>query len=204
MNPVRITSTAITVLQMRSSILHICYNTRVILGNKPWALCHVQDEVTVLRADLESVLQLAIDSDGSSGHGKQKAVVKLLAQSQSSRGPLVLCLGDMHTIEHKLLARYTREPMTKIHAVFRAMPWDLSEKEIEPVPRRLSQSKATLNLAISTDGVTLLLELQKTSSSMADDIQKMDRNLDDLTLQLTTRSMSGQRPLSKASHGDWR
>lgn len=151
MDPLSITVASIAILQACNSILNICYNTRAIIRNKPWCLSRIQDEVRELRAVLEDIFQLAIDDDNLKEHHREHTSLRLLAQSQTSRGPLVLCLEDLHMLEDKLLAKYTNDPRTKIHAVMQAISWDLSEREIKPIIDRLARSKATLNLVTSAN-----------------------------------------------------
>ncbi|OTA90643.1 hypothetical protein M434DRAFT_33500 [Hypoxylon sp. CO27-5] len=153
MDPLSITAASIAVLQACSSILHICYNTRAILRNKVWCLTKVQDEVVELRNVLEAIFRMAVNDQDSKISQKEHATLRLLSQSQKARGPLVLCLEDLRTLEETLLAKYTSEPRTTFHAVMRAISWDLSEREIKPIIDRLARSKAALNLAISADEV---------------------------------------------------
>ncbi|KAI2464587.1 hypothetical protein F4781DRAFT_66341 [Annulohypoxylon bovei var. microspora] len=190
MDPLSITAASIAVLQACSSILHICYNTRAILKCKPWCLSRVQDEVRELRGILETIFQMAVDNGDSKEYPEENSALRILSQSQQNRGPLILCLEDLRTLETILLTKYNDQPKTKVHAVMRAISWDLSEKEIKQIVDRLARSKATLSLAISADEVTLLLELRKLASSMENDVFNIDRTLADLTTEVSLRNIS--------------
>ncbi|KAK7749127.1 hypothetical protein SLS62_008414 [Diatrype stigma] len=149
MDPLSITAGAIAMLELCGSILHICYNTRAILKAKSWGFSRIQEEVTGLRGVLEALFQLALDSEVETGHG-HAPTMKLLAESHRG-GLLNLCLDDLRALEEILLKKYTKEPRTKFHAVFRAVTWELSENEFKPYLDRLSRSKAALNLAVSAN-----------------------------------------------------
>ncbi|KAI1454805.1 hypothetical protein F4805DRAFT_304403 [Annulohypoxylon moriforme] len=203
MDPLSITASSIALLQVCGSILHICYNTHAILKCKPWCLSRIQDEVRELRGILETIFQMAVDNQDSKEYPDEYGTLKILSQSQQNRGPLVLCLEDLRELENILLEKYTGRPKTKIHAVMRAISWDLSEKEIKQIVDRLGRSKATLNLAISSDEATLLLELRKLSSSIENDVFNIDRTLADLATEVSMRNIS-QWFLDSEEFQDWR
>ncbi|KAI1210758.1 uncharacterized protein F4807DRAFT_451294 [Annulohypoxylon truncatum] len=190
MDPLSITASSIALLQVCSSILHICYNTHAILKCKPWCLSRVQDEVRELRGVLETIFQMAVDNQDSKEYPDEYGSLRILSQSQQNRGPLVLCLEDLRALESILLEKYTDQPKTKLHAAMRAISWDISEKEIKQIIDRLARSKSTLNLAISADEVTLLLELRKLSSSMENDVFNIGRTLADLTTEVSARHIN--------------
>ncbi|KAI1766827.1 hypothetical protein GGR53DRAFT_180620 [Hypoxylon sp. FL1150] len=189
MDPLSITVSSIALLQACSAVLNICYNAYEILKDRPGAISKVQDEVRGLRGVLEDLFQLAIDDEKSNGYHGRKPALKVLAQSQAEKGPLVLCSEDLGALEKILLAKFSKQPEDKFRAVLQAVSWTLTEKEIKPVLERLARSKAALNLAISADEVALLLELRKMSSSMADDVVNIDRNLEELTSQFSAQNM---------------
>ncbi|KAI1780680.1 hypothetical protein F4818DRAFT_396473 [Hypoxylon cercidicola] len=190
MDPLSITVSSIALLQACNAVLHICYNTYEILKDRPWLLSKVQNEVRALRGILEALFQLALDDEKSKESHGQKSALQLLAQSQSNKGPLVLCSEDLRALEEILSAKFSKQPANKFRAVMQAVSWTRTEKEITPILERLARSKAALNLAISADEVALLLELNKMSSSMANNVVNIDRTLADLTSQLTIRNMS--------------
>ncbi|OTB04523.1 hypothetical protein M426DRAFT_11417 [Hypoxylon sp. CI-4A] len=189
MDPLSISIASITVLQACNSILHICYNTRAILKNKPWCLSRVQDEIRELRGVLEAIFQLAVGDHDSKGDCGENTTLRLLADSQASRGPLILCQEDLQMLEELLVKKFQSPPKTKAHAIMQAISWDLSEREVKPIIDRLSRSKAALNLAISADEVALLFELRKLSSSTADDVLNISRTLSDLTTEVSIRNI---------------
>ncbi|RYP25105.1 hypothetical protein DL766_007134 [Monosporascus sp. MC13-8B] len=174
-------------LQVCASILHICYNTRAILKTKPWGLSRIQDEIRDLRGVLETLFHLAIDDDKA--NHSQASSIRMLAQSQQG-GPLTLCLDDLRNLEKILLAKYTSEPRTKIHAVIRAVSWDLSEREFMPYLDRLSRSKATLNLAISANQAALVVELQRMTCSMNNDISTISNSLEKLAAEMSVNNFN--------------
>ncbi|KAJ8128595.1 hypothetical protein O1611_g5039 [Lasiodiplodia mahajangana] len=184
MDPLSITASSIAILHSIGSILHICYNTRAILKGKPWCLTKVQDEVTEFRGVLESIFQLTLDAQTSESDFKRNNALSLLAQTQSGRGPLILCLEDLQALEEILLKKYTSQPRTRMHAAIRAITWDLSENEIKPILDRLSRSKSALNLVLSADEAALLVELHKWSSTMTNDILHLKYSVKDLTTEL--------------------
>ncbi|KAI8626725.1 hypothetical protein F5Y19DRAFT_466225 [Xylariaceae sp. FL1651] len=188
MDPLSITAGAIAILQAIGTILDICYNTRAILKDKPWCLSRAQDEVRELRDVLEFIFQLSLDYQNSDKECNDNNALRLLAQSQSSRGPLILCLEDLRALEI-LLKKCTSQPRTRAQAIMRAVKWDLSQKDIKPILDRLARSKATLNLVVSADEVTLLLELKKWSMTMTNDIQCVHHSVNDLAADLSTRNI---------------
>ncbi|KAI0528394.1 hypothetical protein GGR58DRAFT_509423 [Xylaria digitata] len=190
MDPFSIVSGSLSILQAIGSILKICYNTHAILKNKPWCLSQVQNEVKELRDVLEALFQIALESQDSETGNKENKALRLLAQSQSGRGPLVLCLETLRELEEILLKKYTKQPRTKVHALMRAIVWDLSEMEVQPILDRLARSKAVLNLAISADEVALLIELNKWSITMSEDMTQAKHALKTITTELATRSIS--------------
>ncbi|KAI1325709.1 hypothetical protein F5Y16DRAFT_401037 [Xylariaceae sp. FL0255] len=185
MDGLSIASGAIAILQVASSILNICYHTRAILKHKPWSLSRVQDETRELRGVLESVLQLTIDSCID---GKENFSLEILAQTQCGRGPLLVCLEDLRALEETLLRKYSSEPRTRVHALARAMVWDLSESEIEPILDRLARSKAALSLALSADEMALLIELKKWSVDMTDEVIHVNQSLQSLSVDIASRN----------------
>ncbi|KAI1276233.1 hypothetical protein F5Y07DRAFT_367646 [Xylaria sp. FL0933] len=190
MDPFSLVAGSLSILQAIGQILNICYNTRAILKNKPWCLSRLQDEVKELRDVLEAIFQLSLDSRDSETDGKENNALRLLEQSQSGRGPLILCLEALRELEELLLKKYSKEPRTKVHAVMRAITWDLSESEVQPILERLERSKSALKLAIAADEVALLIELNKWSTTMSNDITQVNHTLKDLTMELATRNIS--------------
>ncbi|KAI0406319.1 hypothetical protein F4802DRAFT_558775 [Xylaria palmicola] len=190
MDPLSIVSGSLSILQVIGSILKICYRTHAILKDKPWCLSRVQNEVKELRDILETLFQIALENQNFETANKENKALRLLGQSQSGRGPLVLCLENLRELEDILVKKYTKQPRTKVHALMRAIKWDLSEREVQPILDGLARSKAILSLAISADEVALLLELNKWSITMSEDMARAKHALNAITTELTTRSIS--------------
>ncbi|KAI0181782.1 hypothetical protein GGR52DRAFT_55354 [Hypoxylon sp. FL1284] len=193
MDPLSITVSSIALLETCNAVLHICYNTYEILKDRPWILSKIQDEVRALRGVLETLFQLALDDEDSKDSRGQQSALKLLAQSQTQKGPLVLCSEDLRALEDILSAKFSKQPGSKFRAIMQAVSWTRTESEIKGILERLARSKAALNLAISADEVALLLELGKMSSSMASDVANIDRTLADLASQMSSQNMSQSR-----------
>ncbi|KAI0165473.1 hypothetical protein GGR52DRAFT_575564 [Hypoxylon sp. FL1284] len=178
MDPLSITSAAIAIIQACNAVLNICYRAYSVLKIRTSSLGLVQAEVQELRSVLELIFQLAADAEGSS---RQHEGLKILAQSQTDRGPLVTCSEDLRALEEILAAKYTKNPQNRTQEIMRRISWELSEREVRPILDRMVRSKATLNLALSANKVALITELRKTSSMMASGILSIEGAVKDIT-----------------------
>lgn len=138
-DPLSITASIITVLQVTSKVVSLCYDYRCGVKDAPTEMKQLTDEVTSLRDVLESVMRLADEDETKRIH---LLTLKLLTKSD---GILSSCKTEMFVLEKDL------KPVTGIRAVTRNMKWPYTRGEVEKKVDRLTRLKAPLSLALAID-----------------------------------------------------
>nr|OQO16740.1 hypothetical protein B0A51_15282 [Rachicladosporium sp. CCFEE 5018] len=95
MDPLSLCANIITVLQAANDLIHICYDYRAVLKDRPWSLTRVYDEVLELRALLEQLEHLASDLSASESLGwrlKDSEAKTCLTRLEKCKTTLTLAL----------------------------------------------------------------------------------------------------------------
>ncbi|KAI4952850.1 hypothetical protein J4E86_006386 [Alternaria arbusti] len=130
MDPLSVTANVITVLQVASSIITICYEVRSALKQSPWSLTRTIDEIRDLRNVLESLEQVcrALDTSKESDTARFRTF-QLLCESETS--PLSRCLQELLDLEKKISSgKQTSGRSTllaKARVFAQVMGWQLKE-----------------------------------------------------------------------------
>lgn len=151
MDPLSITASIITVLEITSKVLSICYEYRLAIRNASNKSSRVIEEVISLRNVLETLAQLAekVESADSAAETRLPAL-KLL--SEPREGPLSKCLAELGALKQKLApSSLSGQPRPKRKALIESLGWPLKEKDTIKSLENIERFKTTLALAITAD-----------------------------------------------------
>lgn len=151
MDPLSITASIITVLEVTSKVLSICYEYKLAISNASKNSSRVIEEVVSLRNVLETLAQLAekVESADSTAETRLPAL-KLL--SEPREGPLAKCLAELEALKQELAPlNLNGQPRPKRKALIGTLGWPLKEKDTIKSLQNIERFKATLALAITAD-----------------------------------------------------
>lgn len=144
MDPLSITASIITVLEVASKVLFTCYEYRSAVKNASKELERVIEEIKSLRNVLEMLEQLAGKTESA-----RLPALKLL--SEPREGPLAKCLVELGLLNQKLTPPSLSGKSRPRNALIQALCWPLKGKDIEKTLANIGRFKAKLTLALSHD-----------------------------------------------------
>ncbi|KAK6440993.1 hypothetical protein LTR95_002776 [Oleoguttula sp. CCFEE 5521] len=183
MDPLSLCANIITVLQATNDLLHICYDYRAVLKDRPWSLTRVYEEVLELRAVLEQLERLASNLNGSGQYANSS--ITLLCTADPS--PLSKCKRELQHLQNLLApSKLAGRAGTHRHALIESLGWRLKDSEAKTCLTRLEKCKNTLALALTADQTALLVDLRETAqktevkvSSVATKIDRLQDGVED-------------------------
>ncbi|OQO04280.1 hypothetical protein B0A48_10891 [Cryoendolithus antarcticus] len=177
MDPLSLCANIITVLQAANDVLHICYDYRAVLKDRPWSLTRVYDEVLELRAILEQLELLA--SDLSDADQRTNNSITLLCLADPS--PLSTCARELQHLQDLLApSKLSGRAGTHRHAVIESLGWRLKDSEAKTCLTRLEKCKTTLMLALTADQTALLVNLRETAQKIHVKVSSVASNVNRL------------------------
>ena len=152
MDPLSVTATIITVLQVANRVVSICYDYSCAIKNSSWELPRVTEEVKGLRNVLETLERLAREAEnGDPAAEIQLPTLRLLCNPE---GPLAVCLGELEALRKELDPPNRSDQFgSKRRAFVKVVSWPLREKDTRRILENIGRLKAILNLALTVDQV---------------------------------------------------
>lgn len=140
MDPLSLTASIITVIQLTGSVVSAIYNYRKSVNSAPEDAAKIIQDLTGLSQILEELLQI-IEQDRKT-NGVRLASLEGLAKSD---GPLELCQKILESLNAKL------QPEKGWRAVRQSLMWPLKQDYIKKILDDVATAKATLGLALTVD-----------------------------------------------------
>jgi hypothetical protein len=140
MDPISLTGTLITVLQITTSVISICYNYRQGAKNASQDIIQISDELNSLKDVMETLLKLVEKSEPIDS--SRLSTFEHLAKPG---GLLLTCQAELEKLKKNL------EPETGWRAVRQSFAWPLKEGEVQKTLLSLERLKSTMHLALSVD-----------------------------------------------------
>ncbi len=135
-DPLSITASIITVVQLAGSIASFCLSCNEATKGKDSIIQQILEELKGLTDVLGSLAQLAKE------HGPETRCLRALADAG---GALDDCKVLLETLKTELESVLVARGMTKLGKI---LTWPIKEKEVKALLERLSQRKSTLALAL--------------------------------------------------------
>jgi hypothetical protein len=157
MDPIRISSTLIGLLQQTSALVSVCYDYRRGIPSSDSEAIAITAALNELKAVSEALLRLVERSDAEGA--SQFPAIKLLVKDD---GTLVNCLAVLEKLEEDL------EPEEGWKQARKPLEWPLDAAEMKKTIEDLEGFIGTMRLALTADQATMILAVQ-------DDIQDLSR-----------------------------
>ena len=148
MDPLSITASVITLIQITHDVLSYCSNYAAAAKGAPWALSKVKRELRDLSDALESVALLSRRGDDTDSAAKSQ-LQRLQALCDSEDGPI---FEELKNLEEKLRPpRWASKDGSRRKAFVESLTWPLKEQETEKCLSNIERLKSTVELALQTD-----------------------------------------------------
>ncbi|KAL9118750.1 MAG: hypothetical protein Q9187_004699 [Circinaria calcarea] len=153
MDPLSIVASFITIIDISSKIITICYRYRGAVKNAPRDLLRVQNEVTSFRSIVERLHQLVIEDPQSQG-------LPTLEKQTGPDGPLTQCLVELESLKKRL------EPEKGWRAASKALMWPLREGDAIKSLDFIGRVKQTLQLALLADNAANTIVIRESTRDL--------------------------------------
>jgi hypothetical protein len=141
MDPLSITASAITILQVSGAVINACYAYRCRVKHASTDASRIVNELNSLRAAIDDLFQF-VESEAAEKNQIHSSALKKLAKPD---GPLATCEAQLKDLEKKL------EPKEGWKAARAALLWPLKEGDVRRLLEDIDRTKSTVQLALASD-----------------------------------------------------
>lgn len=141
MDPLSVTASIVTLIQLTGSVISTVYNYRKGVKNAPEGAAKIIHDLTDLSHILENLLQLVEKENATTSTTRLTSLKGLV----SSGGSLESCQKTLERLKAKL------QPENGWRAVKQSLTWPLKQDYIKQTLNEISAAKATFALALTVD-----------------------------------------------------
>ncbi|KAL8881935.1 MAG: hypothetical protein Q9198_000968 [Flavoplaca austrocitrina] len=155
--PLSLTASIITVLQITQSVLSVCYNYNAAFKGSSWELTKVKNELEGFRNVIQAIEPLIREADLSSPPSTRLPSLKALCEPG---GVLQSCYADLKYLEGKLEGSTWADGLgPRSKALLQSLRWPLREEDTKKILCRIGRFRSTLALALNVDDTRLTLAM---------------------------------------------
>ncbi|KAI9878600.1 MAG: hypothetical protein M1830_000460 [Pleopsidium flavum] len=191
MDPLSVTASIVTILQLSAAVLSICYKFRKSVKGASGEAAKITKDLKALQDILEQLLELA-EIEEKTGTSRLSSLSSLT----KSNGPLARCLHELESLEQKL------KPATGLKQVGKALSWPFKEGEVRKALEGLESIKASLQLALITDNTQAVFRVEKSVEELRLDSERKEL-VEWLQPVDPSTNHNNARPKHEPTTGNW-
>ncbi|KAI9878142.1 MAG: hypothetical protein M1830_001788 [Pleopsidium flavum] len=191
MDPLSVTASIFTILELSEAVLSICYKFRKSVKGASGEAAKITKDLKALQDILEQLLELA-EIEEKTGTCRLSSLSSLT----KSNGPLARCLHELESLEQKL------KPATGLKQVGKALSWPFKEGEVRKALEGLESIKASLQLALITDNTQAVFRVEKSVEELRLDSERKEL-VEWLQPVDPSTNHNNARPKHEPTTGNW-
>jgi len=161
MDPLSLTASIITVIELSGAVVRICYNFRKSVKGASGEAAKITKELNALHNVLEQLLEFA-ESEERAGTSRLSSLSSLTKLD----GPLARCQGESEILGQKL------KPETGLKQIGNALSWPFKEGEVRKALEGLGSIKASLQLALIIDNTQAVFRVEQSVQGLRLDSER--------------------------------
>ncbi|KAF2121937.1 hypothetical protein BDV96DRAFT_134213 [Lophiotrema nucula] len=196
MDPLSVAASIITIVQVANAITIICLDASSKSNSARLNIRRILDDVNSLRTVLEGLACLVAD-----GHEKSATDLPNLQALATKDGPLSRCKTELEELQAEL--------QKAVNTKTGMITWIFREKEVNARLERVSRVRQSLQLALTTDQTTIILDSRIVSmvirSTLDDTVAENQREsiLQWLGAASSSSNLNDAQKLRTPTTGDW-